>query len=89
MTKGEYCHNVEDRAASIMMGALLQDVVASFNVLVTEPSLPAIADGLQAVKYIAEILADKIGDTDEANKAYQFADEVLGIVLKNRTDLDE
>lgn len=92
MTKDEYHSNINQRNASIMIGALLQDAAASADALITEPTfdkalLPLIME-LSCVLYdVAELISSKVGETDAIDTAMDDLDMVTTKVLKYREDL--
>lgn len=91
MTKEEYHNNVMQRNASIMIGALLQDAAASIDVLLTEPNSdnknPAFIELARALYDSAEIIQERVADTDDIDKAMDDIDVVINKALKYREDL--
>jgi hypothetical protein len=92
MTKEEYHNNVMQRNASIMIGALLQDAVASIDVLLTNPNsdkenLPAFMELARALYDSAEIIQERVADTDDIDRAMDDIDVVINKILKYREDL--
>lgn len=79
------------RNASIMIGALLQDAAASIDVLLTEPNSdnknPAFIELARALYDSAEIIQERVADTDDIDKAMDDIDVVINKALKYREDL--
>lgn len=92
MTKEEYHDNITQRNASIMMGALLDDAAASIDALITEPTFDKALLGLAmelacALYDAAEIIREKVGETDPIDTAMDSLDSVTQKILKYREDL--
>lgn len=91
MDKEEYYKNVMQRNASIMIGALLQDAAASIDVLLTEPNFdkknPAFIELARALYDSAEIIQNRVADTDDIDRAMDDIDVVINKALKYREDL--
>ena len=92
MTKEEYLNNVMQRSASIMIGALLQDAAASIDVILTNQpfqpdNLSPLMDLARALYDSAELVQNRVGDTDDIDKAMDFLDNLINKILKYREDL--
>ena len=96
MTKEDYLNNVMQRSASIMIGALLQDAAASIDVilgviLTNRPfqpdNLSPLMDLARALYDSAELVQNRVGDTDDIDKAMDFLDKMINKILKYREDL--
>jgi 5,10-methenyltetrahydromethanopterin hydrogenase len=94
MRKEEYHNNILLRNGSIMIGALLQDVAASIDVIITEPgfdkkSLPSMMEIAQDLYDAAEIVQSRMADTDDIDKALDNLDMMATKILKYREDLTD
>lgn len=92
MDKEEYYKNVMQRSASIMIGALLQDAAASIDVILTNrpfqpDNLSPLMDLARALYDSAELVQNRVGDTDDIDKAMDFLDKMINKILKYREDL--
>lgn len=92
MTKEEYHNNVMQRNASIMIGALLQDAAASIDVILTNKpfqpdNLSPLMDLARALYDSAELIQNRVMDTDDIDKAMDSLDGMINKILKYREDL--
>lgn len=87
MTKDEYTQMLMNRSACIQVGALLHEISCSFQGVYDDfkggalTDIGDIADGLQAVKHIADILSDKVAGCAELDTAWESADKNLDTIL--------
>lgn len=87
MTREEIYNNYANRSTSIMVGALLDDTIASFDIILgyckdNRDALPHIADALMNIKSAVGYMLDNLADTEPMEKAYEFADRILEKALE-------
>ena len=75
-----------------MIGALLQDAAASIDVILTNlpfqpDNLSPLMDLARALYDSAELVQNRVMDTDDIDKAMDRLDEMITKILKYREDL--
>ena len=95
MTYAEYNRILMNESACIQIGALLSDVVGTLDQIYcdynSEPQdesfVPRkVAEALQPIKHIADILSDKVAGCSYVDDAWDAADKVLEKVINALTD---
>lgn len=91
MTKGEFQQGLMNRSACIQIGALLDDLAASLDVIYCETEdkskiLSPITDSVQAIKHICDVLSDKVAGCCPLDDAWESADKLLKKILTDFTD---
>lgn len=77
--------------ACIQIGALLDDLAASLDVIYSDADdkskiLSSITDSVQAVKHIADVLSDKVAGCAPLDDAWEAADKLLEKILTENTE---